>query len=393
MTAADPALYAARAFQSAGQTTAEAAPQPEQGFVEEIVLWLSSPDDLILMATVAASVFGVLVVLQGTIYGALTAVNRRRPGTVLFLIKGLVNRVGWIFLAMLSLEVSQAAATVPAGISRIITMAFTLSAVVQGGTLIYHIIIRSLRHYIQSRPDSTTGLQNAMGLIQSVLRLTVIVVGTILVLDNLGVNVTALVAGVGIGGIAIGLAAQGIFRELFSSLSIILDKPFAVGDYIVSGDTLGTVEHIGLQTTRIRSLTGEEIVAPNSDLMSSPLRNFSTMEERRISFSLGVTYETPHAKLAAIPGMIQGIIEGQDGTRFSRCHFSGYGDFALTFDTVYFVLSPDYGTFMDIQQAVNLAIHRAFEEAGIAFAYPTQTIQLQRTGSVPDPFSSTPATA
>ncbi len=351
-----------------------------RGFVEDIVAWVSSPDDLILMATVAASVFAILVLVQGLVFGALTAINRGREHTLLFLIKSLVGRVGWIFLAILSLEISQAAISVPPTLSRIMTMVFTISAVIQGSTLTYHLIVGGLHRYTRARPDSTVGLRNAMGLLQSLLRLTIIVVATILVLDNLGVNVTTLVAGVGIGGIAIGLAAQGVFRDLFSALSIILDKPFAVGHYIVLDDLKGTVERIGLQTTRIRSITGEQIVASNSQLVSSHLRNYEYMTERRASFVLGVTYETPHARLAAIPDMIRTIIESQQGTRFDRCHFSAYGDSALTFETVYHVLSPDYGTFMDIQQAVNLAIHRSFEDAGIAFAYPTQTIQLRPTG-------------
>ncbi len=356
------------------QDTAE--PVAEPGLIEQIATWLASPDDSILMATVGLGIFAGLALLQGILFAGLAALSRGRKETLLFLIKTLVGKMGWIFLAVVSLEISQFAVKVPAGLSVLITKLFTVSAVIQGSTLTFHLIMGLLTRYIAANPDSTISLRNAMGLIQSMVRLTLIVVAIVLVLDNLGVNVTTLIAGVGIGGIAIGLAAQGVFRDLFSSLSIILERPFAVGHFIVAGDLSGTVEQIGLRSTRLRATSGEEIIAPNSDLTASRLRNFEHMTERRVLFDLGVTYDTPHETLARIPDMIRSAVERQERTRFARCHFKAYGDFALTFETAYFVLSSDYETFMDIQQAVNMAIHRDFESAGIAFAFPTQTIHL-----------------
>lgn len=200
----------------------------------------------------------------------------------------------------------------------------------------------------------------------------------LLVLDNLGINITALVAGLGVGGVAVALATQNILGDLFASVSILLDKPFVVGDFIVVGpEFMGTVERIGIKTTRLRSLGGEELVFSNNDLLQSRVRNFKRMQERRVLFKLGVVYQTSPSALERIPGLVREVIEGVQGTRFDRCHFSSFGDFSLVFETVYFVLSPDYNQFMDIHQGLLLAINRRFAAEGVEFAYPTQTLMVQ----------------
>jgi small-conductance mechanosensitive channel len=197
-------------------------------------------------------------------------------------------------------------------------------------------------------------------------------------LDNLGVDITALVAGLGIGGVAIALALQNVLGDLFASLAIVLDKPFVLGDFVRVDDMVGTVEHVGLKTTRIRALSGEQLVFANNDILGSRLQNFGRMFERRIVFTVGVTYQTPRASLEKIPGIIQDAIEAQDDVRFDRSHLSAYGDFSINFESVWFVLSPDFATYMDRQQAIYFAIHEAFEHAAIEFAYPTQTLFLER---------------
>lgn len=216
----------------------------------------------------------------------------------------------------------------------------------------------------------------AMDLMHFIARVAVWSIVLLLALDNLGVNITALVAGMGVGGIAVALAAQNIIGDLFASLSIVLDKPFIVGDFLSIGEFLGSVEKVGLKTTRIRSLSGEQLIFSNTDLLNSRIRNYGRMFERRVVFSIGVTYQTPATALKTIPGIIREAIEALEDTRFDRAHFQKYGDFALTFETVYFVLSPDYNRYMDIQQGINLAIFERFEKDGIEFAYPTQTLYL-----------------
>lgn len=192
----------------------------------------------------------------------------------------------------------------------------------------------------------------------------------LLALDNLGVNISALVATLGIGGVAIALATQNILGDLFGSLSIVLDKPFVVGDFIVVQDLSGTVEHVGLKTTRLRSLSGEQLVFSNADLLTSRVHNYKRMAERRIVFTVGVTYQTPSDTLADIPGMLQGIMKSAEGIRIERVHLKSFDPGQVTFEGVYIVLDSDYNHYMDIQQKINLAIYQRFEEEGIDFASP-----------------------
>ena len=203
------------------------------------------------------------------------------------------------------------------------------------------------------------------------------IIAAIFLLDNLGFNISTLVAGLGVSGIAVAIAAQGILGDLFNYFGIFFDRPFELGDFIVFGDKSGSVEKIGIKSTRIRALSGEQIIVPNSDLVGSRVHNYKRMERRRVVFRLGVTYQTRSEKLAEIPAIIRGIIEGVENAQFDRSHFQGYGDFALSFETVYYVTSPDYTVYMDAQQEINLEIYRKFAERGIEFAYPTQTLLFE----------------
>ena len=205
------------------------------------------------------------------------------------------------------------------------------------------------------------------------------VILVILTVDNLGFDPTTIIAGLGVGGIAVALALQNVLGDLIASLSIILDKPFEVGDYIVIDDMSGDVEHIGLKTTRLRSLSGEQLVLSNNDLLQSRVKNYKRMDSRRILFSLGVVYETSYDDLVRIPGLIREIIDKETKARFIRAHFSSYGDFALNYEIVYFVLSPLFDDYRDVQQSINLKIFKKFLDEGIEFAYPTQKVFLDST--------------
>jgi small-conductance mechanosensitive channel len=200
--------------------------------------------------------------------------------------------------------------------------------------------------------------------------------GIIFLLDNLGFDVSAIVTGLGIGGIAVALAASAVLGDAFAYLAIQFDRPFELGDFIIVGDYLGSVEHIGMKTTRLRSLGGEQLVFSNKDLTDSRLRNYTRMRERRVVFSVGVTYGTTLAQIKEAPQLIRSIVENLPGTRFDRSHFSAFADFSLNIETVYYVLSPDYNTYMDLQQAINLQIKETFEQRGIAFAFPTRTLYV-----------------
>lgn len=198
--------------------------------------------------------------------------------------------------------------------------------------------------------------------------------GVLFVMSNLGLEVTSLLAGLGIGGIAVAFALQGILSDLFSSFSIYFDKPFRIGDFIVLGTDSGTVEKIGIKSTRIRTLQGEELVVSNAELTTARVQNFKKMQERRIVMQFGVTYETEQHHLKEIPGIVTRIFEALDGGRLDRVHFTTFGDSALIYEVVYYVESSDYAQFLDIQQAFNFDLMERFAELGIEFAYPTQTI-------------------
>ena len=201
-------------------------------------------------------------------------------------------------------------------------------------------------------------------------------IGLLFILDNLGVNISTIIAGLGIGGIAVALAAQALLGDLFSYFSMMFDRPFELGDFIIIDNFMGTVENIGIKTTRIRSLSGEQLIFSNTDLTNSRVRNYKRMGERRVVFKIGVTYNTSVVKLKKIPQIIKKIIENIDGTRFDRVHFFSYGDFSLIYEVVYYVLTGDYNKYMDINQEINFKIYEEFAKEMIDFAFPTQTLYL-----------------
>ncbi|MBN2482975.1 MAG: mechanosensitive ion channel family protein [Candidatus Omnitrophica bacterium] len=233
-------------------------------------------------------------------------------------------------------------------------------------------------HLYSVSQGRSADLRNSLDGILKVVKFLVWSLALILFLDNMGFKISTVIAGLGIGGIAIGLAAQAVLKDLFSYFSIIFDRPFEVGDFIIIGDYLGTVEKIGAKTTHIRSLGGEQLIFSNSDLTDSRVRNYKRMRERRVVFKLGVVYQTPIAQVREIPRIIQTVIKNTPDTRFDRAHFFSYGDFALIFEVVYYVLSADYNIYMDIQQAINFGIKEEFEKRNIEFAYPTQTLYVNK---------------
>ena len=212
----------------------------------------------------------------------------------------------------------------------------------------------------------------------TLIRVVVWGLATVFLMDNLGFRINSVIAGLGIGGIAVALAAQNILGDLFAYITIMFDRPFELGDFIISGEYMGVVDRVGIKTTRIQSLGGEQIVVSNKDLTDSRVRNYKRMERRRVVFRLGVTYQTPHENLRDIPGIIADVIREIGDTVFDRSHFFSYGDFSLVFEVVYYVLGNDYTLYMNIQQQINLRIHEEFEKRKIEFAYPTQTLYLNK---------------
>ena len=230
-------------------------------------------------------------------------------------------------------------------------------------------------------PSAVTGY----GLLLFFLRVGIWLMVGVSVLAYFKYPIAGLIGALGVGGIAVAFAVQNILSDVFNSMAIILDKPFRVGDFIVAGQTVGVIEHIGVKTTRIRSLSGEQVIMSNTDLLASCIHNFKHMRERRVVFKIGVVYETPADLLERIPAIIAEVVRAQPHVRFDRAHFFEYGDFALIFEIVYFVHGADYVRYMDTQQAVNLGIYRRFQEEGISFAYPTQELIVRRAPPAANP--------
>jgi small-conductance mechanosensitive channel len=284
------------------------------------------------------------------------------------------------YLASLVLELTERQHLV---VSRIAIAALILQLAIWGDTL-----LRAWRdHYRQAdgpRKSSRT-------IVCFMARLALWVVAFLMVLDNFGFNITALVASLGVGGIAVALAVQNILGDLFASLSIMLDKPFEIGDFIIVGDVLGSVEHIGLKTTRLRGLGGEQVIFSNGDLLKSRIHNHKRMDTRRVAFVLRVAYGASDAQLTRVPVLIREVVEADPMAAFERAHFFNYGEWSLNFEVVYHFQSPDYIAHMDTQQAILLEIYRRFESEGIRFAHPLSIVRMADGDAPPQPQAAAPA--
>ena len=344
--------------------------------------------DASIALSVALGVFALLIIARRVLlhhWGKFAAGTTNSLDDDLVIV--LRRTQGW-FLLVVAFSISTLYLDLPDQGDRFVQSVLVLGLLLQAGLWASTFLAQRLQRYRVQRRETDPGSAMTLGAVHFIGRITLWSIILLLALDNLGINVTALIAGLGVGGIAVALAVQNILGDLFASLSIVLDKPFTVGDFLVIDNFLGSVEHVGLKTTRLHSLSGEQLVFSNSDLLQSRIRNYGRMYERRVAFDIGVTYQTPRAKLEKIPAIMREAVEASENTRFDRSHFKAYGNFSLNFETVYFVLSADYNQYMDVQQAVNLHIHQRFEEEGIEFAYPTQTVFL----ATPDTTGATAGT-
>ncbi len=277
----------------------------------------------------------------------------------------------WFMIAVAAQLVSTYAQA-PAAVASTVRFIFTVAVTLQAAVWARELILGVIEHRTGSG-DEANGHGSALGIIRLLVTIALFAIALLMILDNLGVNVTGLVAGLGIGGIAIGLAAQGIFSDLFAALSILFDKPFRRGDSVRWDTTSGSVESIGLKTTQVRALTGEEVVISNANLLNKELHNLARLDRRRHVLTIGVIYQTPPETCAKIPGMIRGIIEGTPKCTLVRCGMTGFGASSLDYELQFDVHSENYDVVFEARSAVCIAILQAFNDAGIEFAYPTQT--------------------
>lgn len=315
----------------------------------------------------------ILNILTKILARGFNSLNKRVPNDFPRFLAEMFRRTKNTILFLIILYAASTVLQLPSTLAKFLRYIAVILVGIQVGIWSSFFVAKLVSEYVIRKTDKDE-VPSGIAVATLIARVTVWAFVILLVLDNLGFNITTLIAGLGVGGIAVAMASQSVLADLFASLSILLDKPFKVGDFIIVGDLLGSVENIGLKTTRLRSLGGEQLVFSNADLLSSRIRNYKRMQERRVVFTVGVEYSTASDKVKRIPQMIKDIVQSIQSTRFDRSHFMSYGDFSLNFETVYYVLSPDYNTYADIQQEINIKLFEKFEDKQIVFAFPSRTI-------------------
>jgi len=327
---------------------------------------------------------GLLIALklfQVVLVGRLKRLAERSKTDFDDAIIGIFKNIKPPFYLMIALYVGLQFLALPEIAGRAAYVFFVVAVTYEVIQAVEQLVGYGLHAYAVKNKEENENDEHATSMVRTMhimVRAVVWVVGILLILSNLNVNVSSLVASLGIGGIAIALALQNVLSDVFSSFSIYVDKPFKVGDFIVVGADSGTVERIGLKTTRVRTLQGEELVISNKELTTARVQNFKRMERRRVLFTIGVVYGTASVALESIPVIVQEIVDSIDGLEFDRCHFATYGDFSLNFEIVFYVQSSNYVEYMDRREAVNLALYQRFEKEKIEFAYPTQTVFVNK---------------
>ena len=316
----------------------------------------------------------ILVVIRKVIIKRLTAWAKKTPTTLDDMLIRTFKRYMMPIMYAAALYFNLYWLTISDGLQKVADYAIIATVAIFGAMVMSSIAIFIFNKILEKKTEKTQSIK----WIAVVIKILIWTVALLLFLDNIGVKITSIVAGLGIGGIAIAFAAQAILEDLFSFVTIFFDRPFEIDDFIVVGEQMGTVEHIGIKTTRVRSLSGEQLIFSNKDLTNSRIRNYKRMESRRILFTIGVTYNTPAAQLREIPGMIREIILSVEKTTFDRAHFKEFADFSLNFEVVYYVLSQDYNVYMDIHHQINIQLKETFDSLGIEFAFPTQTLYLEK---------------
>jgi small-conductance mechanosensitive channel len=372
-------------------TDAAQPPLPSDvvAYWHELDHWVSDNSGEILLAVgAAAAIAGLLYILRSVGHRLI----RDRGDTVEWrdIFGKALSKTGTFFILATAAKLVSTQASAPPTLQRLIDILFTVAAAFQAAIWARELVLGLIERRV-GEDDAHKTLKSAIGIIRLLITFALFAVAIIVILDNLGVNVTGLIAGLGIGGIAIGLAAKGIFDDLFAALSIIFDKPFRPGDTITFGTMTGTVEQIGLKTTRIRALNGEQVVMSNANLLNEQVQNWAKLQRRRCVMTFGVIYQTVPETLARIPLEVKEIVEAQPLATFDRCHATLFAASSIDFELVFNVESPDMADFMATRQAIMLGMIRIFAELGIDFAYPTQTnFTAAPDGSMVMPYPQAP---
>lgn len=323
--------------------------------------------------------YGIMLIFKSRLIAVIKSLSRKAKAEIGEVLLDLISQMPGTFYLLVSLFVGLQFSNVPEFFTNTLWYAILLVIVYYGIQASHILLDHFVKKLVKSRQkaDKTEDV-SFIWLLAKMVKYAMWLVGALVIVANMGVDITALIAGMGVGGLAIALAAQTVLGDIFASFSIYFDKPYKPGDFIIIGDDLGVVERIGIKTTRIKTLRGEELVISNKEMTNTRVHNFGRMPHRRIDFRFGVLYETPVEKVKKIPDIVKSIIESQDLVRFDRAHFQKFGDSSLDFEVVYYLDSADYNKYMDTQQAINIGLMEAFKAEGIGFAYPTRTLYIER---------------
>jgi len=343
----------------------------------ELVTWIGSGQREALIAV--SLVVGLTVVQWFMRWGVLKGIvqlPRMDDYSIADLFQRVVRRFHVYFMLAISFAITDAIMPLPGAISGFVKVFFVLTAVLQLAEIVQEFAVSAIQRNVHRNTGDGVALASAYNVIKWFIGVVVWSIAILLILSNIGTDVTALLAGLGIGGVAIGFAAQGVFRDVFSSLSIVIDKPFQIGDMIRYGESWGAIEEIGLKTTRIRARSGEQIIISNTNLLECEIHNMQRMVRRRIETGFGVIYQTAPELAERIPEIVGDLIKSVQGVEFERCGMSGFGPSSLDYEVSFFSLHPDFNRSMAARSRVLLALLHAFNQQGIEFAYPTQTLHI-----------------
>lgn len=334
----------------------------------------NSVTDWLIAVAVFFAMFIALELVRKVAVTKLVKLAKKTHSKLDDVISGFLNSIKWPVFFLVALFFALQGVELPESIDLILDIAILVVIVSQAIRILEEIAAFLILRQLKSNNSDA----ELPAVFRIALRMLLWSVGLLLILSNAGVNITSLVAGLGIGGLAVSLALQSLLSDLFASFSIAIDKPFVIGDFIIVGEHMGTVKHIGLKTTRITALEGEEIVMSNAELTSARVQNYKKMQQRRILFRFGVTYDTKPDKMRKVAEDVANIINEHKQARVDRVHFKEFGSSELVFEAVYYMQTNDYNVYMDTQEDINLRIMEYYEKNGLEMAFPTQTVYLKQ---------------
>ena len=344
-----------------------------------VVWWGNSVYDYIVAGAIFLGLFAVFKLFDSHLIFRLEKVAKKTKTNWDVFLVDFLKEIKWFFYFLLALYIALQYIVVAPWINSVVFYAVLVSI----GFYIAKGVSRAINHLIEiqvkkSGEKQSRSSKSMVRLFGNIAKGIVWVIVLLMILSNAGVEITPMIASLGIGGIAIALALQSVLADLFGAFVIYFDKPFKEGDFIIVGNDMGVVKHIGIKSTRLQALGGHELVMSNTEMINARINNYKQMQSRRIVFGFGVKYDTGKKKLAKIKGITKKIFEKIDDADLDRVNFKEFGDFSLDYEVVYYVKTPDYNTYMNIQEEINMALYTEFEKEGIGFAFPTRTIEIEK---------------